>query len=223
MKKFSLNNIVVKKIFLNFIAFAALIGVAVTGYADETADIQKLQTRWAEIKYQTPEAEQEKAFVTLVAEAEQLRAANTRAPYLIWEAIIRSTYAGTKGGLGALDQVKQAKKLLEQAIKIDPTAMNGSAYTSLGSLYYQVPGWPVGFGDDKKAKELLLKGLSYNPDGIDSNYFYGDYLLAQKEYQQAVAAFEKALKAAPRPGRESADAGRKGEIAAAVAKAKKHL
>ncbi len=223
MKNFLLNNISVKKIVLNFIALMALSSLALTGYADEAADIQKLQTRWAEIKYQTPEAEQEKAFVTLVAEAEQLRAANTRAPYLIWEAIIRSTYAGAKGGLGALDQVKQAKKLLEQAIKIDPTAMNGSAYTSLGSLYYQVPGWPVGFGDDKKAKELLLKGLSYNPDGIDSNYFYGDYLLAQKEYQQAVAAFEKALKAAPRPGRESADAGRKGEIATAMAKAKKHL
>jgi len=223
MKKFLLNNIAFKKTVLKCVAFTMLTGFALIGYADEAADIQKLQTRWAEIKYQTPEAEQEKAFVTLVAEAEQLRAANTRAPYLIWEAIIRSTYAGAKGGLGALDQVKQAKKLLEQAIKIDPTAMNGSAYTSLGSLYYQVPGWPVGFGDHKKAKELLLKGLSYNPDGIDSNYFYGDYLLAQKEYQQAVAAFEKALKAAPRPGRESADAGRKGEIAAAMAKAKKHL
>lgn len=223
MKKFSLNNIATKKIALKLIAFAALTGFALIGYADEAADIQKLQTRWAEIKYQTPEAEQEKAFVALVTEAEQLRAANTRAPYLIWEAIIRSTYAGAKGGLGALDEVKQAKKLLEQAIKLDPTAMNGSAYTSLGSLYYQVPGWPVGFGDDKKAKDLLLKGLSYNPDGIDSNYFYGDYLLDQKDYQKAVIAFEKALKAAPRPGRESADAGRKGEIEAAMAKAKKHL
>ncbi len=223
MKKFSLNSIAAKKIALKLIAFAALTGFAAIGYADEAADIQTLQTRWAEIKYQTPDADQEKAFVSLVAEAEKLRAANTSSPYLIWEAIIRSTYAGAKGGLGALDEVKQAKKLLEQAIKLDPAAMNGSAYTSLGSLYYQVPGWPVGFGDDKKAKELLLKGLSYNPDGIDSNYFYGDYLLEQKDYKQAIAAFEKALKAAPRPGRESADAGRKGEIAAAMAKAKKHL
>ena len=223
MNVFSINSIAAKKILLKLIAFAALTSVAVIGYADEAADIQTLQTRWAEIKYQTPEADQEKAFVALVAEAEQLRTANTRAPYLIWEAIIRSTYAGAKGGLGALDEVKQAKKLLEQAIKLDAAAMNGSAYTSLGSLYYQVPGWPIGFGDDKKAKEMLLKGLSYNPDGIDSNYFYGDYLLEQKDYQQAVATFEKALNAAPRPGRESADAGRKGEIEAAMAKAKKHL
>lgn len=223
MKNFLLNTIAAKKIALKLIAIAALASVGIAGYADETADIQMLQTRWAEIKYQTPEADQEKAFVALVAQAEQLRTANTQAPYLIWEAIIRSTYAGAKGGLGALDQVKQAKTLLEQAIKLDPAALNGSAYTSLGSLYYQVPGWPVGFGDDKKAKEMLEKGLSYNPDGIDSNYFYGDYLLEQKNYQQALLAFEKALKAAPRPGRESADAGRKGEIESAMAKAKKHL
>lgn len=212
-----------KNTILRIIALTALASLALVSYADEAADIHELQTRWAEIKYQTPAGEQEKAFTTLVADAEQLHAANSGAPYLIWEAIIRSTYAGAKGGLGALDQVKQAKKLLEQAIKTDPTAMNGSAYTSLGSLYYQVPGWPVGFGDDEKAKKMLLKGLSYNPDGIDSNYFYGDYLLQQKQYQQAVIAFEKALQAPPRPGREVADAGRKSEIATAMANAKKHL
>lgn len=212
-----------EKPFFKLIALLALAIATFSSYADETSDIQQLQTRWAEIKYSTPEAQQEKAFAALVSEAQQLTAANNTAPYLIWEGIIRSTYAGAKGGLGALDQVKQAKKLFEQAIKLQPDAMQGSAYTSLGSLYYQVPGWPVGFGDSKKAKEMLLKGLSYNPDGIDSNYFYGDYLLEEKQYQQAIAAFEKALQAAPRPGRESADAGRKGEITAAIAKAKKHL
>jgi hypothetical protein len=56
---------------------------------------------------------------------------------------------------------------------IDPRALQGSAYTSLGSLYYQVPGWPIGFGDDKRAEAMLLKALEINPDGIDPNYFYG--------------------------------------------------
>lgn len=192
--------------------------------ADEVTDIKQLQTRWAEIKYQLPEANREKAFATLVTEAEKMRSANPDKPaYLIWEGIIRSTYAGAKGGLGALDQAKQAKKLFEQSISIAPDALAGSAYTSLGSLYYQVPGWPIGFGDDKKAKEMLLKGLSYNPDGIDSNYFYGDYLLDQKQYPQAVASLEKALQAPARPGRESADTGRKQEIQTALAKAKQHL
>lgn len=193
-------------------------------HAAELTDIQTLQTRWAEIKYQLPQAEQEKAYELLASEAEKLRKANPDKPeYLIWEGIIRSTYAGAKGGLGALEQVKQAKKLFEQSIAIAPDALAGSAYTSLGSLYYQVPGWPVGFGDDEKAAEMLLKGLGYNPEGIDSNYWYGDYLLNQKQYQKAVVVLEKALQAPARPGRESADSGRKMEVQKALAEAKKHL
>ena len=187
-------------------------------------DIVYLQTRWAEIKYQLPEGQQEKAFSTLVSEAEKMRVNHPQeASYLIWEGIIRSTYAGAKGGLGALDQVKQAKQLFEQAIALAPDAMAGSAYTSLGSLYYQVPGWPLGFGDDKKAKTMLLKGLSYNPEGIDANYFYGDFLLNQKQYQQALQVFEKALLAPPRGGRVLADEGRKKEIEAGMLAARKHL
>ena len=125
--------------------------------ADETSDLHGLQTRWAEIKYNTAAAEKEKAFLALIGDAEKLSAAHQSAPFLIWEGIIRSTYASVKGGLGALDQVKQAKKLFEQSIALQPDALNGAAYTSLGSLYYQVPGWPVGFGDDKKANEMLTR------------------------------------------------------------------
>lgn len=192
--------------------------------AQPPATIQELQTRWAEIKYTQPKEQQEKAFKALVRQAEQARQANPQqADYWVWEGIIRSTYAGAKGGLGALDQVKQAKKLFEQAIALEPGALNGSAYTSLGSLYYQVPGWPVGFGDDDKAEQMLLKGLDYNPAGIDSNFFYGDYLLQQKRYDAALAALEKALKAAPRPGRELADTGRREEVAAKMAIAKAQL
>ena len=55
-------------------------------------------------------------------------------------------------------------------------ALDGSAYTSLGTLYYKVPGFPIGFGDHKKARQLLEAALKVNPDGIDSNYFYGEYL-----------------------------------------------
>jgi len=211
-----------KNILILFVA-PVVFCVAMVTYAQEVFDIQKLQTRWAEIKYSIPKSEQEKSFAALVVDAEKSRMLNNSAPNLIWEAIIRSTYAGVKGGLGALDQVKQAKKLFEQSIKLDPAALDGSAYTSLGTLYYQVPGWPIGFGDDKQAKAMLLKGLSYNPEGIDSNYFYGDFLLQQKQYAEALKSFEKALQAAPRPGRELADEGRRKEIETAITEAKQHL
>jgi hypothetical protein len=40
------------------------------------------------------------------------------------------------------------------------------------------------------------------PSGIDSLYFWGDHLYRQKRYAEAKAALQKALLAAPRPGRE---------------------
>ena len=80
-------------------------------------------------------------------------------------------------------------------------ALDGSAYTSLGSLYYQVPGWPIGFGDDAKARELLQKALALNPEGIDPNYFMGDFLYRKGDYEAARQALARALKAPPRPDR----------------------
>ena len=175
----------------------------------------QLQTRWAEINYQTPEKQREEAFAKLVTQADAALASEPKAPeLLIWRGIILSTQAGAKGGLGALGLVKEAKSSLEQALAIDPQALAGSAYTSLGSLYYQVPGWPIGFGDDEQAEKMLTQALAINPDGLDPNYFYGDYLQRQKRYEEARAALKKALAAKDRPGRELADKGRRAEAQA---------
>ncbi|KXJ56056.1 tetratricopeptide repeat protein [Neptuniibacter pectenicola] len=178
-----------------------------------------LQTEWAQIKYETDKDQQEAMFKALAERSETTLAAfPNSAEIMIWRAIILSTYAGEKGGLGALGLVKDAKKLLETSIEIDPTALQGSAYTSLGSLYYQVPGWPIGFGSDKKAKAFLEKSLEINPDGIDSNFFNADFLIEQNKKAEAKALLEHALEAAPRPGRESADKGRRLEIQALLEK-----
>ena len=176
-------------------------------------DVAKLQQQWEQIRYKTPADVQEPQLERLLAEARSSAAQHPgSADLLIWQAIIESTYAGAKGGLGALSNAKGARQTLEQALAIDPEALAGSAYTSLGSLYYQVPGWPIGFGDDKKALEYLKKGLAVNPDGIDPNYFYGDYLFRKGDYAEAARALNKALQAPPRPGRKVADEGRRAEI-----------
>lgn len=192
--------------------------------AASAQSLKQLQTRWAEVNYQLPEAQREAAFAKLAGEAEAALKAEPQAPeLLIWRGIILSTWAGAKGGLGALDLVKQARGQFEQAIELDAKALDGSAYTSLGSLYYQVPGWPVGFGDDERAEQLLRQALSLNPDGIDPNYFYGDFLLGEKRYGEAAKVLEKALAAPPRPGREVADAGRRQEAQALLDKARAKL
>ncbi|TXH97930.1 MAG: hypothetical protein E6Q75_03320 [Rheinheimera sp.] len=192
--------------------------------ADVLADIKPLQDRWAEVNYALPEDDREKAFAELLAAADKVVSSNPdKAEALIWRGIIKSSYANAKGGLGALSVAEASKADLEQAITLDPTALQGSAYTSLGVLYSKVPGWPIGFGDNKKAKELLLKALEQNPQGIDPNYFYADYLAGKRDWAQALRYLEIAKAAAPRPGRESADAGRQQEIANLLAKVQKKL
>ena len=203
---------------------ACLISLPALALSENTAEnLKLLQTRWAEINYQVPAAEKETDFAKLSAQAATMVRQDPAAELLIWQGIILSTYAGAKGGLGALDLVKQAKGSLEQAIKVDPAALDGSAYTSLGALYYQVPGWPVGFGDDEQAEVLLKKALTMNPDGIDPNYFYGDYLAREKRYSEARVVLEKALVAPDRPGREVADSGRRAEVKALLAKVQSEL
>jgi tetratricopeptide (TPR) repeat protein len=143
-----------------------------------------------------------------------------RAEPLIWKGIIVSSWAGAKGGLGALGLVKQAKTDYESAMKLDANALEGSAMNSLGVLYYKVPGWPVGFGNKDKAKELLQKALALNPKGIDPNFFYGEYWLEQGNAPEAIAYLERALQAPARPGRVIADNGRREEIRTLLDKAR---
>ena len=192
--------------------------------ADVLTDIKPLQQRWAEINYQLDEDKREHAFAQLLQQADQVVSNNTdKAEAYIWRGIITSSYAGAKGGLGALDLTKKSKADLEQALNLKPDALQGSAYTSLGVLYYKVPGWPIGFGSDKKARQLLSKALEINPQGIDPNYFYAEFLTEERDYQSAMRYLEVAKQAPAREDRPLADLGRKQEIAALEQKLKKKL
>ena len=201
-------------------AFIAIPGV----YADVLADIKPLQQRWAEVNYQLDEDKREQAFADLLTQADAVVAANTdKAEAYIWRGIITSSYAGAKGGLGALSLTEKSKADLEQAIALDATALQGSAYTSLGVLYYKVPGWPVGFGSDKKARKLLTKALELNPQGIDPNYFYAEFLTEERDYKAAMRYLQIAKQASARPERPLADSGRQQEIATLERKLVKKL
>lgn len=210
---------------LSLLAAAGLAALALGGLPAQAAPVDdavvELQHDWEVIRYQSPPAEREKRFEALATKAHKVSETHAgRAEPLVWEGIIVSSWAGEKGGLGALGLVKQAKALYESAIAIDGNVLDGSAYNSLGVLYYKVPGWPVGFGDKAKAKELLQKALALNPKGIDPNFFYGEYLVETKQPDQAVTYLERALNAPARPGRQVADSGRREEARALLEKAK---
>ena len=150
--------------------------LAVTSASASTASMDAalldLEHGWAHVTYALPAAQQDDAYTALESRASTLMMQYPqRAEPKVWQAIILSSHAGEHGGLGALSMVRKARDLLLQAEKINPDVMHGSIYTTLGSLYYQVPGWPLGFGNKAKARAFLQQALQLNPDGIDPNYF----------------------------------------------------
>lgn len=207
--------------YMRFLFLFAVVA-AVDAHADQGLDqaIMRLQHEWAIVNYQTPEDRRESAFETLAGMAHDVSQRYPQnAEPMIWEAIILASEAKVKGGFSALGLARDARNLLLAAEKINPNALDGSIYTSLGSLYYKVPGWPIGFGDHKKAKAYLEKALKMNPNGIDANYFFGDLMLEDGNSDTAIMYLKKALAAPPRLGREVADAGRKTEIQTDLKKA----
>ncbi|MBB1488200.1 tetratricopeptide repeat protein [Oceanospirillum sediminis] len=186
------------------------------------APLQQVQKKWAECQYSTPDGdEKEQCFQHAITRIGSYLDKEPGNPELtVWLAINKASLAGAQGGLGALSLAEEAKSLLEGVIETSPQTLDGSAYTSLGSLYYKVPGWPISFGDDDKAEEMLKKALEINPAGIDPNYFYGDFLAEEGRDKEAKVYLTRAMQASPRPDRPLADKGRKRDIEATLGKLK---
>lgn len=183
------------------------------------ASLSDLQQRWAVANYEMRGLPRVAALETLAQSAVRLTALNpNRVEVWIWSGMIQATLARAATGINSLNAATAARIDLERALDLNPTAMDGAAYTQLGALYHKTPSWPLGFGDRKKAGELLLKGLKMNPDGIDSNYCYGEFLLDQGQRRQAREYLLRAQKAPPRPGQALADTGRRRDIAKLLAK-----
>ncbi|ORU92208.1 MAG: hypothetical protein A6F70_02030 [Cycloclasticus sp. symbiont of Bathymodiolus heckerae] len=215
----------------SFIAATLSLFISTCATADMQSDIMSIKHNWAIATYQTANDKQEAAFEKLLQQSTNAtHAYKSKAEPKIWMAITLSTTADVIGGFSALGKVKQARALLDEAEAILQHAhpenihsLKESIYVSLGALYYNVPGWPIGFGDDDKANEYLKKALATNPSGIDPNYFYGSFLLEQGRAKNAIKYFNKALLAPARVKRPLADKGRKEEVSIKLAEAKRSL
>jgi len=145
-----------------------------------------LQQQWTTVNYALQGDEQLLEFEKLIKMVNLMKKEHPdNALAWLWSGIVNSSFAGAKGGLGSLSLAKKAKVDFEKSLQLDDQLLQGAAYTSLGVLYHKVPGWPIGFGDDEMAKEMLKKSLTINSKGIDNNYFYGEYLYDEREYKQA--------------------------------------
>lgn len=188
---------------------------------DMAALISALELQWARISYQSAGIDQNAAFLDLLRQAETIARQFPGQPLpMAWRGIILCSHAEVAGGLRSLREVTQARDLFLEAKRLDPQVMDGTVDGYLGTLYYKVPGWPVGFGDRQQAAFYFQQAMAENPSGIDANYMYGLYLLDQGERIAGRAHLLAALRAPLRPDHADYDAGRRLDIQSALAGAK---
>jgi tetratricopeptide (TPR) repeat protein len=181
-------------------------GTSVQTLASVSPKLHALQQRWAKVNYTIEGDEQLGAFKSLVAQAHVLiQEQSDNAGYWAWLGICQSTYAAAIGGTKALGLAKDAKASFEKSLKLDSNALDGVATFSLGTLYHKVPGWPLSFGNDEKAKTLLLDAVKKHPDSIDANFFYGEFLFNDGDNQEAKEYLLRAKGAPSRPERPIAE------------------
>jgi tetratricopeptide (TPR) repeat protein len=170
----------------------------------------ELEVNWAKIRYQTPANQRMEMFETMLTSLGKApQQCLATAEYLIIEAMIRGSMIKLKSSsFSTLKKINKIKKLLDQAINKNPAAMEGLGWTLLGLLFDKSPGWPLSIGNNDKAENAYKKGLEYNPAGIDSNYYFGDFLRRKDLPLQAQRYLLIASQAEQRAGREIAHQGR---------------
>jgi uncharacterized protein (TIGR02996 family) len=159
------------------------------------SDILNLSEDWAKIKYLSQDdGERKTKMAQLAGKADDLvKRYPDRVEALIWDGIVTSERASLTWGITALNLATSARDLLLKANKLDPKALDAGAPTSLGVLYYRVPGFPAGWGDKDKARQYLEAAVRDAPNGRDAHYFYADFLYEQGEYKRAEEILIKAL------------------------------
>ncbi|MEE3624643.1 hypothetical protein UCD39_11660 [Nitrospirillum sp. BR 11752] len=188
-------------------------------------DVTQLLRDWSVIKYQMQDdkAQAQKMRDLLVRATDLQTRYPGRAEPMIASGLILGSIAGYEQNAGSLELVRKARDLFEQADKIDPTALDGAAAVNLGSLYYLMPGFPIGFGSDSKARKYLERGIAISPNGLESNYFYGEFLSQQGEYERSAKVLAHALEAPVSVTQPVWDAGRRAEARALLADVRQKL
>lgn len=195
-------NDYIKNIVLILIVLALTISIAQanTSTTSNIQDIAGFKQAWSSIKYPAnniSKSEQIKQLEGLVAQLDQYaRQKPNDAATLLWQGTLRSTLASLKGGLGALSLAKEAKQFLEKSLAVDPTVEHGYAHVILGALFQKVPGKPLGFGSKEIARHHFLTALQMDPNGLESNFFFGEYLIQMGDHASAKGYLEKAARSA---------------------------
>lgn len=88
----------------------------------------------------------------------------------LWKCSNIGRWGQTKGVLDSLQKTKPMLKNLTIMIEDFACYDSSEAWYVMGSMYNQLPGWPISFGDSKKAISYMRLATEYIP----SNVIYGN-------------------------------------------------
>lgn len=175
----------------NLLLALLLSATPVASYA--SMSLTDIQTEWARCQYLIADNDGKVACLESLVSNNQQEVANEpqNSEKQVWLAINLSSLAGAKRGHG--------RAFFSEKSPSDFTGcdQNRSDDTGWFSLYQSgfalLPGsrLPIGFGSDKKAAENLKKALEINPQGIDSNYFYADFLMQDGQKKKRNVTLKK--------------------------------
>ena len=203
------------KILRLLIGLATIAPVGAMAAAD---DLAALEQQWAELKYEhAADSDRMARAEALERAAADLAAQNPRSEALLLQANTLLLTAEFMHSAASLKKVRAARDLLLQAEQAQPN--NAAVLSTLGSIYYEVPGWPIAFGNRKKAEDYLRRAIALDPEGRDANFFMGDLLLETNRAREATAYLERALVAAQQD--DVLNRGRRAEIVEAIEKVKR--
>jgi tetratricopeptide (TPR) repeat protein len=206
-----------------FLLRALLLGaLSVSAQAEENpslkSELLRLAHDWEHVKLQVVDRDdQEKQMAELAQRARKIAEQYENIPDpIVWVGIITSEQASLANENGsrlkALELAKRARDILEMVEKTEPATMDAAAPTTLGLLYDHVPGFPIAFGDKAKARSYHQEAVRFAPNGLDANYFYGDFLYREGELTEAIKVLEHALTVPGLSNRPIWDKSRRAEI-----------
>lgn len=156
------------------------------------AELARLECANAEVESET--SKRIKLYNDCIETADRAIAINAdEVVALYWKAIAMGKLSEECGILNALRMTRPMEKLFLRVIELDETYDNAGGHKALGRMYFRLPGFPISFGNKKKALHHFEKALDLYPHDIIARAFYAEALYDMGKKQEALQLAEAVL------------------------------
>ncbi len=112
---------------------------------------------------------------------------------LYWKAVAMGKLSEERGIINAQRMTRPMENLFLRVIALNEHYDNAGGHKALGRMYFRLPGFPISFGDKKKAIFHLKRALELYPHDIIARAFYAEALYEMGQKQEAFQLAEAIL------------------------------